>query len=200
MELPLTGGCVCGAIRYRITKAPLDIYACHCTDCQRATSGACSIGIVVPDEAFEATGKPARSIAGGIADSGRVKYRWVCPDCGVLAVRQSQARHEASRHGAGGSRRDTRRYIMGATHDALLDAQCPAVARPVRHPVPRRSPKSLRRRTAGTRRRRRFVRYACALPISISTLIASFPSVSNRASCALTASCTVRRSGSGRAR
>ena len=83
MKLPLTGGCVCGAVRYEISEAPVGVYACHCTDCQRITSSAFSIGVVVPDEAFRTTGKEARSVPGGIADSGRVKSRWVCPDCGV---------------------------------------------------------------------------------------------------------------------
>jgi hypothetical protein len=83
MKLPLTGGCICGAIRYEIAEAPIDVYACHCTDCQRITSSAFSIGVIVPDAAFQATGKAARSVPGGIADSGRVKSRWTCPDCGV---------------------------------------------------------------------------------------------------------------------
>ena len=83
MKLPLTGGCPCGAIRYVISTAPIDVYACHCTDCQRSTSSAFSIGVVVPNGAFEATGKDPRSVPGGIADSGRAKFRWTCPNCGV---------------------------------------------------------------------------------------------------------------------
>jgi hypothetical protein len=47
MKLPLTGGCICGGIRYEITQAPVAVYACHCTDCQRITSSAFSIGVVV---------------------------------------------------------------------------------------------------------------------------------------------------------
>ena len=29
MNLPQTGGCQCGKIRYEITEAPQQIYACH---------------------------------------------------------------------------------------------------------------------------------------------------------------------------
>lgn len=83
MELPLTGGCICGAVRYEVTQAPIIVYACHCTDCQRITSSAFSIGVVVPDEAFRRTGKEARSAPGGVTAGGRVKSRWVCPDCGT---------------------------------------------------------------------------------------------------------------------
>jgi hypothetical protein len=32
------------------------IYSCHCTHCQRRSSGAFSIGMVVADEAFFVTG------------------------------------------------------------------------------------------------------------------------------------------------
>lgn len=74
---------MCGASRYEIAQAPIDVYACHCTDCQRITGSAFSLGVVVAAEAFRATGKDARLVPGGMADSGRVKNRWVCPDCGV---------------------------------------------------------------------------------------------------------------------
>ena len=83
MQLPLTGGCICGAVRYAVAQTPIEVYACHCTDCQRITSSAFSIGAVVPDDAFAATGKVAISVPGGITEGGRVKRRWVCPDCGT---------------------------------------------------------------------------------------------------------------------
>jgi hypothetical protein len=59
MKLPQTGGCQCGALRYEITQAPYMVYACHCTDCQRMTSSAFSMAIVLPAEAFRLiAGKP----------------------------------------------------------------------------------------------------------------------------------------------
>ena len=48
MELPQTGGCQCGKIRYEITEELQSVYTCHCLDCQRLTSSAFSLGIVVP--------------------------------------------------------------------------------------------------------------------------------------------------------
>ena len=33
------GGCLCGAVRYRLTSAPFDTGYCHCRMCQR-TAGA----------------------------------------------------------------------------------------------------------------------------------------------------------------
>jgi len=83
MKLPLRGECLCGAIRYEISREPLSVYVCHCPDCQGGTGSAFSIGIFVPDEAFRETGGETRSVFGGVTLSGRVKSRRVCPDCGT---------------------------------------------------------------------------------------------------------------------
>ena len=81
MQLPLTGGCVCGAIRYTVSRVPVNVYTCHCTDCQRITGSAFSIGVVVTAQAFQLTGNEPRPAPGGITVTGRVKTRWICPDC-----------------------------------------------------------------------------------------------------------------------
>jgi hypothetical protein len=47
MRLPQTGGCQCGKVRYAITEEPQSVYTCHCTACQRLTSSAFSMGLVV---------------------------------------------------------------------------------------------------------------------------------------------------------
>ncbi|HMA14685.1 MAG: GFA family protein, partial [Bacteroidota bacterium] len=47
------GGCLCGALRYRIIPgAELCVYCCHCRDCQRLSSSAYAVCMVLPDEAF----------------------------------------------------------------------------------------------------------------------------------------------------
>jgi hypothetical protein len=82
MKLPQTGGCHCGAIRFEITEAPQLVYTCHCTDCQRLTSSAFSLGLVVSDKAFRLTGVEPRPLQ-RTAESGRVNIRLVCPECGT---------------------------------------------------------------------------------------------------------------------
>ena len=48
-ELPLTGGCLCGGVRFEVTEPLRDAGYCHCTRCQRRTGTASSIsGGVVP--------------------------------------------------------------------------------------------------------------------------------------------------------
>src|SRR6202035_2572517 len=86
MNLPQTGGCLCGKIRYEITEAPQLVYTCHCVDCQRITSSAFSMAIVVTDVAFRIAGIEPRAIQ-RTADSGGVVTRWVCPECGSWVLR-----------------------------------------------------------------------------------------------------------------
>src|SRR5437764_14577389 len=81
MKLPQTGGCQCGKIRYEITEAPQLVYACHCRHCQRLTSSAFSMGVVVAETAFNLSGVEPRAVE-RLADSGRTSVRWVCPDFG----------------------------------------------------------------------------------------------------------------------
>jgi hypothetical protein len=82
MELPQTGGCQCGGVRYEITQAPVMVYTCHCTDCQRMTSSAFSLGCVLPDGAFRLVQGEPKGVQ-RMTGSGRVSTRWVCPECGV---------------------------------------------------------------------------------------------------------------------
>lgn len=41
-ELPLTGGCLCGAVRFEVTDPLVSAGYCHCTRCQRRTGTAAS--------------------------------------------------------------------------------------------------------------------------------------------------------------
>lgn len=41
--LPLTGGCLCGGVRFEVTEPPVSAGYCHCTRCQRRTGTAASV-------------------------------------------------------------------------------------------------------------------------------------------------------------
>jgi hypothetical protein len=48
-ELPLTGGCLCGTVRFEVAEPLLRAGYCHCTRCQRRTGNAASAqGRVAP--------------------------------------------------------------------------------------------------------------------------------------------------------
>ena len=41
--LPLTGGCLCGSVRYEVTRPLVSAGYCHCTRCQRRTGTAAAV-------------------------------------------------------------------------------------------------------------------------------------------------------------
>jgi len=81
MPVPLTGGCLCGAIRFTISQPITELRACRCTNCQKASGAGGSVNAAVPSSAFKLTqGTPKRYSA--VADSGRTLHRYFCGDCG----------------------------------------------------------------------------------------------------------------------
>ena len=54
------GGCQCGAIRYRLLRAPAALYACHCRDCQKQSSSAFGLSMWVERDGIEFTGAEPR--------------------------------------------------------------------------------------------------------------------------------------------
>ena len=79
-EFPVEGGCVCGAVRYRLNASPLSVYNCHCKDCQRFSGAAWSMSMIVRDADFDL-------LSGTLAhyprkaDSGNVIAMNFCAHC-----------------------------------------------------------------------------------------------------------------------
>ena len=77
----VTGGCLCGAIRYEVTG---DIGAagyCHCADCRRVSGSAFGVSVRVAAAAFHIISGTPRSFTKA-GDSGRPVARHFCGDCG----------------------------------------------------------------------------------------------------------------------
>jgi hypothetical protein len=74
------GGCACGAVRYRLTAAPLIVHACHCRDCQRVTGGAFVVNLWIEKKHVDADHAAPRSfhLKGG---SGKAHEVFFCPTC-----------------------------------------------------------------------------------------------------------------------
>ena len=105
MKLPQTGGCQCGAIRYEITQAPQMVYTCHCNDCQRITSSAFSMALILADRACHLVkGEPR--VVQRTAESGRVTARWMCQECGSW-VGRAETPGSTIRNVRGGTLDDT---------------------------------------------------------------------------------------------
>jgi hypothetical protein len=45
MVRTLEGGCQCGVVRYRYIGEILNIFVCHCTECQKQSGSACRMGM-----------------------------------------------------------------------------------------------------------------------------------------------------------
>jgi hypothetical protein len=58
VELPLTGGCLCGGVRFEVSEPLVSAGYCHCTRCQRRTGTAASVqGRIVPGSLRIVSGK-----------------------------------------------------------------------------------------------------------------------------------------------
>lgn len=81
MTVPFTGGCACGAIRYRCSSEPIFSCNCHCRECQHHTGSAYAAEIAVPADAVELSeGTP--NYYAVQTDSGTMLRRGFCGKCG----------------------------------------------------------------------------------------------------------------------
>jgi hypothetical protein len=79
-EVPLPGGCNCGAVRYLITRPLLAAYICHCHLCQKRSGSAFSMSVVIPADGFQIVqGTPVQ--AGRILPTGGRNVAHYCPIC-----------------------------------------------------------------------------------------------------------------------
>ena len=81
MNLPITGGCACGSIRFSCAREPVATLNCHCRDCQVSSGAPFASGIVVMTADLQVTGKPRTYSVP--ASSGGSATRGFCADCGT---------------------------------------------------------------------------------------------------------------------
>jgi len=81
MKTPLSGGCLCGAVRYEILAVPVRSVNCHCRTCQKWTGASYLPLIFVSEQALTVTGSykeyPTKSAAGNTV------FRAFCGICGT---------------------------------------------------------------------------------------------------------------------
>ncbi|MEM7271258.1 MAG: GFA family protein [Pseudomonadota bacterium] len=93
MSDAITGGCLCGAVRYSLAKPPKMQVACHCDDCKKQTSSAFSLGAVTPHEDIAIDG--ALTEFEVAAESGRPVKRHFCGACGTTIYLDLEPRPDA---------------------------------------------------------------------------------------------------------
>jgi hypothetical protein len=79
-KLPMEGGCQCGAVRYKVTRAPVLAVECYCLHCQKTSGAGHALHFLVPAPAFELQGKTQTHAMK--ADSGNTTTSSFCPVCG----------------------------------------------------------------------------------------------------------------------
>lgn len=90
-ELPITGGCYCGAIRHRIDQVPIHSEICYCSNCRRAVGAHATSWVRVNSESFVLLqGELARYRTETSA------WRTFCGTCGTSLTYQH---HEQEREG-----------------------------------------------------------------------------------------------------
>jgi hypothetical protein len=80
----LTGGCQCGAVRYRLSGTGRMLYACHCRDCQKQSSSAFGMSLIVDRAQVEITAGLDRLRTWDThGDDAALKRCAFCADCGT---------------------------------------------------------------------------------------------------------------------
>ncbi len=74
----LTGGCMCGAVRYEVTGPPKAVFHCHCESCRSHTGApVATLAVLTADQvSFSGTARKGYGSAPGVV-------RAFCPECGT---------------------------------------------------------------------------------------------------------------------
>ena len=83
MAEELEGGCLCGAVRFRTTQAPLRTIACHCTFCQKVTGSSYFAESMFPMNAVEFNGGAMKCYEHVSDGSNKKVFVHFCAHCGT---------------------------------------------------------------------------------------------------------------------
>ena len=89
MKNILTGGCLCGSVKYEYSGEPGKSTYCHCYDCQKATGGAYTVGVLSQAAALRIVSGRLKGYT-STGDSGKQITREFCPECGSPLFTRSQ--------------------------------------------------------------------------------------------------------------
>jgi hypothetical protein len=78
----ITGGCLCGSVRYASDAEPALVAACHCPTCQKNTGSAFSLNLAIPTDSVTITGESLATYEDRTGASGNPFFRTFCSRCG----------------------------------------------------------------------------------------------------------------------
>ena len=88
--MAITGGCLCGAVRYESKTPPITARVCWCRLCQKIGAGGPTVNVAFATAGFTVTG--ALSDYSSTADSGSIMHRRFCPQCGSHLFSEAESR------------------------------------------------------------------------------------------------------------
>ena len=86
----ITGGCLCGAVRYESRAEPITARMCWCRFCQYIAAGNAAVSACFLTARMKISGETRDYQS--VADSGNTMHRRFCPTCGVHLFSQAEAR------------------------------------------------------------------------------------------------------------
>jgi hypothetical protein len=88
--MAISGGCLCGAVRYSSSAAPIVTRACWCRVCQYIGAGSGTVNVCFPSAELQVRGELRDFPL--TADSGNLMHRRFCPTCGTHLFSAAEAR------------------------------------------------------------------------------------------------------------
>ena len=88
--MQITGGCLCGKVRFTLSKPPIAMRMCWCRDCQYLAAGSATANVVFPSDALRVEGELRDYVSN--ADSGNRMHRRFCPSCGTPLFSAAESR------------------------------------------------------------------------------------------------------------
>ncbi|MGS2717469.1 GFA family protein [Eionea flava] len=80
MVLPIKASCQCGQVSYILRKAPTNVWACHCKECQKLSTSPFSVTAFVDASDITFTGEMRQWERK--AESGHRNIAYFCSGCG----------------------------------------------------------------------------------------------------------------------
>jgi hypothetical protein len=90
ITLPVTGGCLCKAVRYSISAPPIVTRQCWCRTCQYLGAGSSTVNVAFETKHVTITGELRRYASK--ADSGNLLHRGFCIVCGTPVTSEAEVR------------------------------------------------------------------------------------------------------------
>lgn len=139
--MSITGGCLCGAVRYTIDAEPIATRICWCRDCQHLAAGNATVNVIFPSDSITIAGE-TRTFSGQ-ADSGNLLHRRFCPECGTPLFSAAEVRphliivRAGTLDDAAIAKPRATIWTDSAPHWALIDETLPKIERqPAPIPAP----------------------------------------------------------------